>query len=110
MLKGFSQVSKENWFQLVPEDARPTRTNATVKSGEAVKKEAVLVVERARLETRRNFFSIRAVKKWNELPEVVKNSTSINGFKNMYDKWRNSQPMIEDDDSEREERSESENN
>ena len=103
VLKGFSHVSRENWFQLVSEDARPTRMNATVKSGEVVKKEAVLVVERARLETRRNFFAIRAAKKWNELPEVVKNSTSVNGFKNIYDKWRNSQPLIEDDDSEREE-------
>ena len=82
---------------------KPNRMNATVKSGEVVKKEAVLVVERARLETRRNFFAIRAAKKWNELPEVVKNSTSVNGFKNIYDKWRNSQPLIEDDDSEREE-------
>ena len=26
VLKGFNQVSKENWFQEVPESARPTRT------------------------------------------------------------------------------------
>ena len=108
VLKGFNKVSKDNWFQLVPDDARPTRMNARVKGGEVVKKEAVLVVERARLETRRNFYSIRAAKSWNELPEAVKNATSINGFKNVYDKWRTSQPMTEDDDSSMEERTEME--
>ena len=106
--KGFNQVSKDNWFQLVPDDARPTRMNARVEGGEVVKKQDVLVVERARLEIRRNFYSIRAAKAWNELPEAVKNTTSINGFKNAYDKWRTSQPMTEDDVSLTEERNESE--
>ena len=55
-----------------------------------IKKNAVLVVDRARLEIRRNFFTIRAAKTWNELPEIVKNCTSINGFKTAYDNWKNS--------------------
>ena len=76
VLKGFSEVPKERWFQLVADDARPTRTTARIEGDNVVKEEAVLVVERARLETRRNFFSIRAAKEWNELPEIVKNSTS----------------------------------
>ena len=74
-----------------------------------VKKESVLVVERARLEIRRNFFAIRAAKKWNDLPELVKTSTSINGFKNAYDRWRNSEPMTADNDSESGESREIEN-
>ena len=37
---------------------------------------------------RKHFFTVRVVKKWNELPEEVKNQTSINGFKNSYDRWR----------------------
>ena len=108
VLKGFNQVSKENWFQEIPENARPTRTNAVAEGGKVVKKQSVLQVERARLETRRNFFSIRAAQQWNELPEEVKNTTSINGFKNAYDRWRNNQHPIVDDDNPREERSETE--
>ena len=94
----------------MPDNARPTRMTTKIEGNKAVKKESVLVIERARLETRRNFFSIRAAKKWNELPEAVKNCTSVNSFKNMYDKWRNSQPLIVDDDSAREETIEMESN
>ena len=99
VLKGFSNVELNNWFQLIPDDARPTRATSTIEDGNAVKKESVLVVERARLETRKNFFAIRAAKEWNKLPELVKNRTSINAFKAAYDKWINSQPMTVDDDS-----------
>ena len=61
---------------------------STVQGGQVVKKEAVLEVERSRLEIRRNFFSTRAAREWNELPESVKKSTSVNGFKDSYDRWR----------------------
>ena len=54
------------------------------------KKNAVLVIDRAQLETRCNFFMIRAAKTWYELPETVKNCLSINGFKTAYDNWKNS--------------------
>ena len=30
---------------------------------------------------------------------MVKNRTSVNGFKNAYDKWCNSETLTEDDDS-----------
>ena len=87
VLKGFSKVEREKWFQTVPEDARPTRTTTTVnEKGDVVKKESVLVVEKARLEIRRNAFPIQAAKRWNELPKSVKSSTSINGFKSTYDR------------------------
>ena len=76
---------------------------ARVEGDKVVKKESVLLVERARLETRHNFFSIRAAKQWNDLPDLVKNCTSVNGFKNNYDRWRNSQPLIVDDEDPREE-------
>ena len=42
-------------------------------------------------------FPIRAAKGWNELPENVKNSTSINGFKSAYDKWKNTKTEKADD-------------
>ena len=32
-----------------------------------------------------NFFSVRVVDKWNDLPESIKSSTTVNNFKNNYD-------------------------
>ena len=61
-----------------------------VNDGQAVRKQLVLQVERANLEVPRNFFSIRAAKSWNELPETVKAQTSINGLKTAYDTWAQS--------------------
>ena len=103
-IKGFNKVDSNKWFELIPESARPTRMTAIVENdGKVVKKEAVLAIERSRLEIRHNFYSVRAAKKWNEQPETVKNRTSVNSFKNAYDKWANSEPPTEDDDSGRRE-------
>ena len=55
------------------------------------KKEHVLRVESARLEVRRNFFNVRAAKSWSDIPQSVKEKTSINAFKNAYDKWSHNQ-------------------
>ena len=41
VLKGFSKVEREKWFQTVPDDARPTRTTATVNEKGEVKKKGI---------------------------------------------------------------------
>ena len=98
VLKGFSKVELEKWFQVVPDNARPTRATTMVDGeGTVVKKDSMLVVERARLEVRCNAYPIRAAKGWNEQPEAVKNSTSVNGFKSAYDKWRDKKNKNMDD-------------
>ena len=38
------------------------------------------------LELRRNFWSIRSVDQWNELPPELKSTETLNSFKNGYDK------------------------
>ena len=48
----------------------------------------LIVGERAHLEVRRNFFSVRVARTWNMLPEAVKGQRTVNGFKNHYDRWR----------------------
>ena len=38
---------------------------------------------------RRYFFSQRVVENWNNLPSSVKDASSVNNFKNLYDAWKN---------------------
>ena len=49
--------------------------------------EKKLVKDRSRLDTRKYFFSQRVVNGWNSLPAEVINSTSVNSFKNAYDRY-----------------------
>ena len=87
-LRGHNRVEKEAWFEFQEEEARPTRSNTTVVDGTAVRKKEVLIQQRANLEVRKNFFTVRAAGDWNALPDAVKASTSVNSFKNAYDAWK----------------------
>ena len=87
-LNGFNNVKKEKWFKLEEEDARPTRRNAEVTEEGVRKKAHVLKMESARLEVRKNFYNVRAAKAWNDIPQSVKEQTSVNAFKNAYDRWK----------------------
>ena len=73
-LKGFSDIDFGKYFKIV-ENSR-TR-------GHKYKIEKV----RSRLDIRKNFFTQRVVNDWNTLPGVVVEATSVNGFKNRYDKY-----------------------
>ena len=46
-----------------------------------------LVKKRCRHENRKNFFSLRVVDDWNELPTAVKESVSLNRFKRNLDAY-----------------------
>jgi len=49
--------------------------------------EKKLTKDRSRLDTRKFFFSQRVVNGWNGIPAEVINSTSVNSFKNAYDRY-----------------------
>ena len=100
-LRGFNRVKVENWFTMESESARATRRTASVTEEGVVRKEYVVVEELARLEIRRNFFTVRAAKAWNRLPEEVKQQNSINSFKNALDRWKEGNPP-QDRDAEEE--------
>ena len=45
-----------------------------------------LTKERSRLDTRKFFFSQRAVNGWNRIPAAVVNADTVNAFKDAYDR------------------------
>ena len=86
---GFNNIEIDQWFERRrSEGSRPTRSNTTVNNGIATERPDILYRGKANLEIRNNFFTMRVVRSWNELPDDVKNQTSVNGFKNAYDRWK----------------------
>ena len=71
------------------EDARETRRTTSVTEEGIVKKEYALEQEQSRLEVRKNFYNVRVVKEWNEIPEEVKKQKSVNGFKSLMTDGKN---------------------
>ena len=74
------------------EEHRPTRSNTVVVGENLERRREVIVGQKAKLEVRRNFFTVRVEKEWNSLPEAVKAQRTVNGFKNAYDRWRKRAP------------------
>ena len=87
VIKGFNNVNREIWFDLQSRDeARATRTNTRIEDGEEIRRADVIYKPRHRGEIRANFFTLRTVQIWNELPDEVRDSKSVNMFKNAYDR------------------------
>ena len=72
ILKGKEGIPMNSLFSL----------NTSVTRGNSLK----LNKPRSRLNIRQNFFSQRVINAWNQLPEFVISSTSVNGFKNTIDR------------------------
>ena len=88
-MRGFNRVERDDWFTIQEEaEYRSTRLNTIIVEGKEERKMEVIVGERANLDVRKNFFTLRVENQWNRLPEVVKAQQSVNGFKNHYDRWR----------------------
>ena len=86
VMKGISKVDKNNWFDMVTPEQRETRQNTVVnEEGERERREWVIKKERFRLEVRKNFFTVRVVDAWNNLPATVKNASNVNMFKSRID-------------------------
>ena len=93
-MRGKNRVERSDWFMVrEEEEVRPTRSNTMIVDTEEVRKREVLVIERANLEMRRHFFTVRVGQLWNALPEDVKAQGSVNAFKNRYDAWRKKQSL-----------------
>jgi len=76
IVSGSGEVKPENYFSFVQD-----RHSANTRQHE----ENHIVIEKCHKNVRKNFFSNRVVKEWNELPQEVKNAQTTNMFKNRYD-------------------------
>ena len=92
VIKGINRVDKNAWFLFRSEDeTRNTRATTTITTEGELRKTDVLYMGNVRLEVRKNSFNVRVIRKWNALPEEVKNAKSLNAFKNAYDSWAKQQ-------------------
>ena len=89
VIKGLDRADKHEWFKMVEEDVNPRATRSTTSVSEEgqIRRNDKLFRGHARLESRSNFFCQRVVKKWNALPDAIRNQESLNAFKNAYDRW-----------------------
>ena len=79
-------VDPSTWFQFSSDSHRPMRGNAEIAEDGTVKKKLTLKGRTCNTELRRNFFSNRVIRPWNELPETLKCVDSVNSFKCGFDK------------------------
>ena len=77
-LKGFLDVDKETLFTINNPKQPKTRHQQS---------HMPLLVPRANTDLRKNFFSIRGATRWNSLPTSVRESKTVNSFKNAYDAY-----------------------
>ena len=75
-LRGFLDVEMHTLFEISNPVQPKTRHQNTFMP---------LVVPRAKLDLRKNFFSVRSARLWNSLPSIVRESKTVNKFKNAYD-------------------------
>ena len=88
VLKGFYKVNRDAWFHRADQRVtRETRSSVTVEDGETKQNTEVLYKPPANHDIRNNFFTVRIVRSWNELPEEVKSQKTVNGFKTALDGW-----------------------
>ena len=77
ILNGHDDTDETTWFRRTEVNSlRQTRFTSTAQS---------LIEPRCNGDIRRNFFTVRVVKPWNNLPDPIKNSHTLKSFKIQYD-------------------------
>jgi len=81
VMNGHGDIDPDTWFSFVrARHDMNTRTHAADH----------ILLEKCQRNVRKNFYTNRVAKDWNELPFEVKNACSTNAFKNLYDSWHRS--------------------
>lgn len=79
ILTGKDKVRRDTWFEMASEGVRATRMTVDPLN---------IRPKAARLDIRRQFYSQRVVEDWNKVPGKIKNSVTLNAFKNGYKQYR----------------------
>ena len=88
-INGFNKVDRSEWFNFRnAENTRATRSTVSVSEDGECDRSDVLYMGTVRLDTRKQFFTVRAISMWNNIPDEVKSKKSVNSFKNAYDEWK----------------------
>ena len=86
LLHQIEDVDSSKFFSISSNTHNHTTRQSTVITDNVTLPSYGLIKGPSKLELRSNFFSQRVVNPWNALPASVKNSFSVNNFKNNYDK------------------------
>ena len=81
IIHGIDSVERSTWFQMVADEDTMHRTRLVADKTKLVK-------PKWKHKPREQYFSVRVVDRWNELPQSVREAKTINTFKNMYDEWK----------------------
>ena len=84
-INGFNKVDKADWFDFRDATMRATRSTVSVTGEVQQNRSDTLYMRNIRLDSRKNFFTVRVITKWNRIPDAVKDQKTINAFKNRYD-------------------------
>ena len=79
VLAGRTDINPADWFMPASDSDRGTRSAADKLN---------LKVSHGRLDTRRNFFTVRAPRLWNLIPLEIKGTKKHEQFKSAYANWR----------------------
>ena len=85
IIHNIEDIDPSKFFSFSSNNHNYATRQATVISQDVIIPSFGLVKGPSRIELRMNFFSQRVVNSWNALPSTVKNSESVNAFKNNYD-------------------------
>ena len=85
VLHKVDNVDPANYFTRSASIHQHATRSATTIADNAESEAFGLVPEAARSEIRRQFFTVRSVSKWNDLPKRVQESPSVNSFKTNFD-------------------------
>ena len=87
ILNRIDDVDYHTWFKKVEEQHQSTRQAVVVADDGSSSGTENLVKPKAKLDLRKNFFSCRVVDPWNNLPNTVRKSGSVDEFKKNYDNF-----------------------
>ena len=85
VMHGVGGLDHATWFEKANVSNRVTRVAAD---------DLNVKLKHGRLEMRRNFFSVRAAKAWNEVPAIIKRAASSDAFKRAYKQCRSNRNML----------------